>query len=292
MQGRLFIKQLCTLDCAVFSRSEGIIGCSWVVDLEAEGYLDENGFVFDFSELKKLCKTTLKESLDHALIIPASCPGVTYQELNGQELWSLNENNRLEQTDFTWEYSCPKGAAYPIGVHRITPSILERETSRILRHRLPDTVSAVRIHLREESIGSNEAKFRYTHGLPQHKGLCQRLFHGHRSRLEVYVDDDRRGDLEHFVARDILSSLPHVYTDDQVDMSISSEDTLGLRYEGSYGTYGARIPRARGFRVPQSTSIESITTHIANLLREKEGHRGKIRVMICEGIGKGALAYT
>ena len=77
--GRLFIQDVDKIDCAIFDPSVGVVGQSWYVDITVSGQLDSNGFVYDFSHLKKLVKQVLKASLDHTLIIPVQSKLVHYQ---------------------------------------------------------------------------------------------------------------------------------------------------------------------------------------------------------------------
>jgi 6-pyruvoyl-tetrahydropterin synthase len=295
--GTLFVDDVDRIDCAVFDPSIGVVGQSWFVDIEVSGQLDDNGFVYDFSHLKKMVKAVLKKSVDHALLIPIMSKHVHFQDDPSGEFWQLKAKTRLTGIDSDWTYKCPKGAVYPVRAVKVTREALEQECTKVLRHRLGQDISRVQVRLRPEEGQSGDTFFRYTHGITQHEGACQRLFHGHRSRLRVYVADERRHDLEQYIAHDIFGSIVHIASIRQVISGVhelrarpSSPEPVTLGYEGSYGNFQATIPANRIFFVEQATSIECLTQEIATLLAHKTNERATIRVCCFEGIEKGAIA--
>lgn len=298
--GRLFINDVDKIDCAIFDPSVGVVGQSWFVDITVSGKLDENGFVYDFSHLKNLVKQVLKSSVDHSLVIPVQSKLVHYQDTDRGELWRLQAKSRLTGVNSEWTYLCPKGAVYPIRAVQVTREIVEQECSRLMRHRLPEDVLAVEIHLRKEEVQSGQAFFRYSHGITGHDGLCQRLFHGHRSLIEVYVADERRHDLEQWLAHEVLGSIVHIASmsqvvnaDPELRPGVRPEVTksLALSYQGSMGLFEATVPSNRVFLVEDETSIESISQELVRVIaREGVEIGAPIKVKCFEGIGKGAIA--
>jgi 6-pyruvoyl-tetrahydropterin synthase len=250
-RGTLFINDLTKLDSAIFDPSWGIVGQSWHVDVSLSGTLDECGFVYDFSTLKGLIKQTLKTSIDHALILPVGSQFVHYSELGSSEHWIVHAKTRMNAVDAKWEYTCPKGAVYPIRCVAITPSVIEQEISKLIRHRMPPSVSEVKVKLRPEVVDPTIATFRYTHGISGHQGLCQRLFHGHRSRLEIYVNEERRPDQEQYVARELFGAYVHVATPQQIKNGNAweigargpSTNLITLFVNGTLGAYEAVLPQ-------------------------------------------------
>lgn len=298
--GRLFINDIDKIDCAIFDPSVGVVGQSWIVDITVAGQLDSNGFVYDFSHLKSLVKQVLKSTIDHTLVIPVQSKLVHYQETERGELWRLQAKSRLTGVNSDWTYLCPKGAVYPMRAINVTRELVEAECSRLIRHRLPEEITSVDVHLRKEEVSSGQAFFRYSHGISGHHGLCQRLFHGHRSLIEVQVSDERRHDLEQWLAHEVLGSIVHVASlkqlvDPPADICAGtrpdSTTPLKISYKGTLGDYEATVPANRVFITEEETSIESIAFELANLIA-KEGIEvgGAIRVKCFEGIGKGAIA--
>jgi 6-pyruvoyl-tetrahydropterin synthase len=296
----LFVKDIGRIDCALFDPSLGIIGQSWHVDISLTGHLDENGFVFDFSPLKSLIKQTLSSTLDHSLIIPLQSQNVQFGECDAGERWTLRSKARGESRETKWDYQCPKGAVFPIHTVSLKTPVIEAEFSRILRHRLPESVVSLSVKLREESIATTEATYRYTHGIQGHNGLCQRLFHGHRSRIEIYVGEERRPDLEHFVSREVFSSSVHVASLNQVksgsaELGIrhnATNESVTLCFAGTLGQYEGTLPLNRVFFVPNETSIESIANELAKLVKIEEKTSEPVKVIAYEGIDKGAIAVV
>ena len=292
----LFVRDVGKIDCALFDPSQGIIGQTWYVDVWLTGTLDENGFVFDFSPLKSLIKQTLASTLDHSLIIPVQSQSVQYSEWESGERWILKSKARGESKDTKWDYFCPKGSVFPVHSVSLKTSVIEAEFSRILRHRLPPTVLGLAVKLREEAIAATEASYRYTHGIQGHNGLCQRLFHGHRSRIEIYIGDERRPDLEHFIAREIFSSNIHIASLGQIKSGAgeigrraTSDAPITLSYAGTLGTYEATLPSNRLFFVESETSVEAIARELARFVKREEKTNEVVKVIAYEGIDKGAI---
>lgn len=295
----LFVRDIGKIDCATFDPSQGISGQSWHVDVSLTGILDENGFVFDFSPLKSLIKQTLSSTLDHSLIIPVQSQSVQYGEWESGERWSLRSKARGEAKETKWEYLCPKGSVFPVHAVALKTSVIEAEFARIVRHRLPSTVVALAVKLREENIAATEASYRYTHGIQGHNGLCQRLFHGHRSRIEVYIGDERRPDLEHYIAREIFSSNIHVASLTQIKSGrgevgrrSTSDEPITLSYAGTLGQYEATLPASRVFFVESETSVESIARELARVIKQEEKTNEVVKVVSYEGIDKGAIGIA
>ena len=297
-QGTIFINDVTKVDCALFDPSLGIIGQSWHLDLKVTGQLDQNGFVYDFSHLKKLVRTTLKSTLDHALVIPIKSQAITYKDGQDQECWNLESRPIRSDKKRIWSYRCPSGAVFPCRAKALTGSDIEGEILKSLRHRLPGGISDVKVLLREESVDTTVAMFRYTHGIVGHDGLCQRIFHGHRSRIEVYIAEERRPDFEHYIVRDVWNRYIHIATPEQFKDACPFQpgqmgrgvDSHTLRYEGSLGYYEAEIPGERLFIVEQETSIECITRQLALLIKQEEKTKEAVRVVCYEGIDKGGMA--
>lgn len=296
--GTIFLHDVTKLDCALFDPSKGVYGQTYKVDVTVTGPLGPNGFVFDFSNLKKLVRVTLKASLDHTLIIPINSQSVQFKGMDRGECWRM-KSRALGKTghEHEWEYRSPSGSVFPSRCVALNRQALEQECARSLRHRLPQEILNVAVSLREEELEPTEAAFRYTHGIAGHEGLCQRLFHGHRSRIQIFVGDERRPDLEHYVARDVLGSHVHIATPSQFKTGMiepgtrgKSKDPVTLAYEGSRGSYEATLPGDRVFCVTGETSIECITQEIAGLVKREEPSGDRVKVICFEGADKGAIA--
>jgi 6-pyruvoyl-tetrahydropterin synthase len=300
--GSIFLNDVTKVDCAIFDPSKGVFGQSWQVDVTLSGPLGETGFVYDFSSLKKMVRQVLKSSVDHALIMPINSQVVQFKgmEMRGadkSECWHMKSRVGKTGAECEWSYRSPTGAVFPSRAVAVNRQVLEQEVVKSLKHRLPQEILTVSVTLKEVETDPTEAVFRYTHGIARHDGMCQRLFHGHRCALQIFVGDERRPDLEHYVARDVMGSHVHIATPSQFKVGMiepgtraKTKEPITLGYEGTQGYFEATMPADRIFCVERETSIECITLELARLVKREENTTEKVRVLCYEGINKGASA--
>jgi 6-pyruvoyl-tetrahydropterin synthase len=296
--GTIFLNDITKVDAALFDPSRGVIGQTWKVDVTLTGPLNTNGFVFDFSDFKKMVRKVLKSSLDHALIIPINSQSVIFKGQSRGECWVMRARNGKGTLEQEWSYISPPGAVFPSRSVALNRQILEQEIVRSLRHRLPPEILNISATLREDEAIPTEAVFRYTHGIANHTGMCQRLFHGHKSRIQCFVGEERRPDYEHYLVRDILGSHVHIATPSQYKAGPEilpgfrgkSKELITLAYEASQGYFEASIPADRVFMVEGETSIECLSRELARVVKREENTSEKVRIICFEGIDKGAIA--
>ena len=293
--GTIFLEDLDRIDVSIFDPSRGVVGESWHVDLHVSGPLDDNGFVQDFSPLKAEVKQAIKGSIDHALIVPAGSPAVQTEDLGGEIHLRLTDHSG--EKPFDWEYSAPREAVLHVGGETVSTEAVEAAIATRLAETAAAHLTNIRVKLRAESAHPTEAFFSYTHGITGHRGLCQRLLHGHRSRLKVEIDGERRPDLEHRLVTDVLGPSVHIGARWQIKsgpvepyMRTSARDRKPVRlaYKGTLGSYYAVVPSDRFLLIDGETSIENLTLFLAKYL-QRDYHDSKIAVSCYEGIGKGAL---
>jgi hypothetical protein len=59
---------------------------------------------------------------------------------------------------------------------------------------IPGDIEKLHVSLNTELIGG--AFYHYSHGLKKHNGNCQRIAHGHRSKIEIFVNGTRQPEME------------------------------------------------------------------------------------------------
>lgn len=275
----LFLKDFTVLDFAFMHPTDGLTGESWYVSAELEGELNDQGFIFDFGPAKKALKSAVDKEFDHKFLFDES--------LAVPQETGLNFADR-------YFYSAPS-ESYASFPSTLTLSYLEKALSEKIFSRMPHNVTALRITLREDARFKSEANFRYTHGLQLHEGNCQRLFHGHRNPVEVWVDGIRESKLEfdlaaywngaHFAQIDTVKNAKALGL--QLGKRIKSEDLAEITYESPQGKFFAKIPASKLFMLATEPSIENIARAGVVWLRE-QGIRGVLKVVAYEGLNKGA----
>ncbi|MGO1462119.1 MAG: 6-carboxytetrahydropterin synthase [Marinobacter sp.] len=278
----LFVDNLTVIDFAYLDSHRGLVGESWITDVVLGGKLDEQGMVFDFSNVKRTIKRVIDERVDHRLVIPEDYDGLSrHQEARDTFTWALADGSCITHR------SPDEGVAWVPG-HRVVPSVVAALLERELMAVLPANVTSVEINLREEVIEG--AYYHYVHGLKKHLGNCQRIAHGHRSPIRI----DRNGHRDHDLERSWAKHWQDIYVGSEEDIARRHVADNGVayitfEYEANQGEFALTLPEARVYMMPTDTTVEFIAAHIADRLKE-ESPEDTIRVKAYEGVGKGAIA--
>lgn len=273
---RLFVEQLTVLDCAFLDAQRGLVGESWIVDLELEGELDEQGMVLDFGSVKKDLKRAIDAVADHTLVVPRLAPALDLA-LSGER---TGLSFRAEAGAI--EHQAPRVALCLVEAPAITTETLAAHINGELAAALPSNVSRATVTLRHEKIDG--AWYRYTHGLKKHDGHCQRIAHGHRSRIEIRIDGRRDERLE----RSWAERWRDIYLGSAADIVSHGKGRIRFEYRSGEGEFGLELPVERVDLLQTDSTVELIAAHLASQVAGER--RGRIEVRAYEGVMKGAIA--
>ena len=280
----LFVNRLTVIDSSYLCPTRGLVGESWQVDVELEGALDYQGMVLDFGEVKRAIKRHIDEHFDHKLLVPAQHPKLKVTETpEGLHLDFQRDDGQQVV------HRSPADAVTLLPFDHVDPDHLAPHIGEVLLPLTPDNVTAIHIKLWPESIIG--AFYHYSHGLKHHDGNCQRIAHGHRSRIEIWHNEQRDMQLESAWAerwRDI-----YIGTRDDL---IGSSDRDGIAYfefgyRSKQGEFGLTLPRAACYLIDTDSTVENIAAHIAASL--KAAHPDDtFKVYAYEGVDKGAVGVA
>jgi 6-pyruvoyl-tetrahydropterin synthase len=278
---RLFVKKLTVIDFSYLHSERGLLGESWLVDVELAGNLDQQGMVLDFADVKKTIKRLIDDEFDHKLIIPALYSGNSIIS-NADRIRHRFETGNGQLI----EHSAPASACCFLQTEEITPDSLAQAITEKLKPLLPDNVEDILIKLYAETIEG--AYYHYSHGLRQHAGNCQRIAHGHRSRIEIIENGKRSIELENYWAktwRDIYIGC----SDDLVtEQSIDHSKYLQFSYQSCQGTFDLLLPASRCYLVDTDSTVENLARHLLEATRKLRPGQD-IVVRAFEGVDKGAI---
>ncbi|MEM6583428.1 MAG: 6-carboxytetrahydropterin synthase [Pseudomonadota bacterium] len=277
---KLFVENLTVMDFSFLDRERGVVGESWIVDIELTGELDEQGMVFDFGHVKKQIKQFIDAQADHRLLVPAATTGCRTC-ISGEQLLVEFELN----SGAVIRHDSPRDAVLLLANDTVNAQQIAADLQAQLKSILPENVNDVLIKLRPEAIEG--AYFHYTHGLQKHQGQCQRIAHGHRSRLEIAIDDRRNGELETLWAKRLADS--YIATQSHIVEQFDHNGIAHLRlaYTAAQGEFAISLPSAQVFTVPHVSTVENIAIHLAESIASDTP--GDILVKAFEGVGKGAF---
>jgi 6-pyruvoyl-tetrahydropterin synthase len=253
------------------------------MDIELSGDLDEQGMLFDFGHVKHVLRNTAEDYIDHKLVVPDSLPGLIVEHT--EDLIYLSyETPSGEKIE-----ACAPAEAIAVLplTEETTTEAMEELLSIQLASVVPENVKSIKISLQEESIKG--AYYHYSHGLKKHEGNCQRIAHGHRSRLEIYTDGQRSQLTEYQWAK----KWKDIYIGSRDDLKASEyhNNILHTRfhYSAAQGEFDLLLPSSSVYLIETESTVEWIAEHIATKLKQQRP-QNTFKVYCYEGVNKGAIA--
>lgn len=275
----LFVDNLTVIDFTYLHAERGLVGESWIVDIELHGALDEQGMVLDFGDVKKSLKREIDRLADHRLVLPDAMPDLRVTELP-------DDNLRIEYDSASTGRVCVE--CPPVAVLRLALADIDRGGMQAflvtrLRAVVPPNVERIVVHLRAEAIDG--PYYHYSHGLKKHNGACQRIAHGHRSRLVIEEDGVRSTALEERWA----ALFKDIYIGSTEDLGYTpNPGYLRFNHVSGEGRFSLELPRRKVYLIDTDSTVELIAQHIYNALKRTHPERN-YRVKAYEGVGKGAI---
>lgn len=278
----LFVDNLTVLDFSRLDAERGMVGESWIVDIELSGDLDDHNMVFDFGHVKRIIKQELDRAVDHCLLVPT-------------ETKQLQVNADAERVQLEWHYQqgcirldAPLQSVFLLAASSVNRDDVTNALIKRIKAVLPANVKAVVLRLRDEVLGDNPC-YHYSHGLKHHDGNCQRIAHGHRSRITIEENGRRNKQRESAWAERWRDIYLGSQSDLQTTLELDGVEHYNFCYHANQGYFELTIPAQACYLFNTDTTVELIAAHLAaQLAREEPG--SEFRVHAYEGVGKGAIA--
>ncbi len=273
---RLFVDNLTNVDFSYLHPQRGLLGETWLASTELEGSLDHQGMVCDFGVVKKTLRNWLDDELDHRLAVPVNSPNLQHQ-LHGDHIeltWRFDQGNLFCRS--------PRQAIALVNAESITPTSCSLWARQQLKPLLPDTLERLVLDFSTEAISGDF--YHYSHGLKKHGGNCQRIAHGHRSRIQIWRNDEPAHDLEQHWAK----LFNDIYIGTREDISLHKAGILTFNYSTAQGDFELSLPEQSCYLIDTDSTVEFIANHIATSLKQQYSDQ-HFTVKAYEGMGKGAI---
>ncbi|MFE8711217.1 6-pyruvoyl trahydropterin synthase family protein [Aeromonas allosaccharophila] len=290
---KLFVRDLTVIDSSYLCERRGMVGESWLVDIEMSGELNEMSMLLDFGRVKKLIKSIIDEEVDHKLLVPTECPLIHIETLDGDE-----STVDLLRPGRSIHLRCPTQGFAFIPAPLVDKESVTRYLLAVLAKRLPGNIKDLSLTLRHEAIDG--AFYHYSHGLKKHDGNCQRIAHGHRSPIEIHVDGERDGELElnwaerwgdiYLGTEEDKVALTELALSPRANAQLG-EHHIGFKYVAPQGLFQLAIPSAEVELIDTDTTVELLACYIAREVKKMVGDKF-VKIVAYEGVGKGAIAYA
>ena len=279
---RLFVNRLTVIDFSYLNGERGLLGDSLLADVELVGELDAQGMVLDFGDVKKQLKRAIDQHFDHKLLVPYRYPGLQIADQHdGRQrlLFPLAAGGAIE-------HIAPQDADTLIDTDAITPDSLAQAIRDRLRPLMPANVQDLRIRLTPEAIDG--PAYQYSHGLKLHDGNCQRIAHGHRSRLAILRD----GQFDAALSADWAERWRDIYIGTREDL-LEETELAGVRcyhfrYQAAQGQFDLTLPKRCCYLIDTESTVENLAQHIAEVLKAEQP-AAHFEVQAFEGVDKGAF---
>ncbi|MBL4794881.1 MAG: 6-carboxytetrahydropterin synthase [Pseudomonadales bacterium] len=282
----LFVDQLTVMDFSYLDERRGIVGESWIVDIYLDGRLNEQGMIFDFGHVKKQIKAEIDTLFDHKLIIPKKLPSleVTHSDHDTEISWVNQQGQKCL-------HSSPKSAVVVLDTSVVTIEDAKEFLEKRLRHVLPANATNLRLEIYSEfpdkpTDSSITPYYHYSHGLRKHLGDCQRIAHGHRSKIEIYENEQRAPAKE----REWCKQWEDIYIGTKSDLVDTLEKNMyRFEYQAEQGRFMIQLAKTDCYLVETESTVEQLAIHIAEVLKQRTPN-SSFRVRAYEGVKKGAIA--
>jgi len=290
---QLFVNDLTVIDFSYLCIERGIVGESWVVDVFLDGSLNDQNMVLDFGIVKKQIKAIIDDAVDHKLLLP--------MQESALKVTPSEYHNNHEHLDFNskrghYFLQSPQCAFAKIASSAITIDAVTEHLQNIILKELPSNVAGLKITLRPENIDG--FYYHYSHGLKKHDGNCQRIAHGHRSKITIFQNNLRSIKLEKMWCerwRDIyIASTDDAVTRENIQLSSTAKEKLSdehdyFSYMAPQGRFDIALPKKVVEIVDCDSTVELLADYIARQLKQ-QFPQDNFKVIAYEGVGKGAIA--
>lgn len=287
---RLFVDNLINVDFSYLDPQRGLLGETWLASTELDGVLNDQGMVCDFGIVKKILRHWLDEEIDHRLLVPVKSPCLTLTE-NGNEIelqWRYQnvsdndgDNNDGREAQLI-HCICPRSAIALVDSDTIdAASVSQWAISQILPL-LPATLNQLTLDFSTEVIESSY--YHYSHGLKKHDGNCQRIAHGHRSKLLIWRNQERDINLE----KQWSETFEDIYIGTREDIVDHSDGGITFAYTTNQGNFRLSLPESHCYIIDTDSTVEWIADHLARQLKQEQPN-DQFLVKAFEGMGKGAI---
>ena len=275
---QLFVDQLINVDFSYLDPERGLLGETWNAGVIVNGELDHQGMICDFGIVKKTLRNWLDLEIDHRLLVPTLSDALI-------KLESTEEIVELEWRLTSGEMiicRCPPTAIHFVEASSINPETVANSSVHLVSQKFEANVK-LELSFSPEQIDG--AFYHYSHGLKKHQGNCQRIAHGHRSRINIWKNDQRSQALE----QEWAERFKDIYLASREDICDDKEQTLGFSYQSLQGRFFLELPKQHCYLMDSDTTVEFIAEHIASELK-KQHPADSITVKAYEGLNKGAIA--
>ena len=288
----LFVNDLTVMDFSYLCPKRGMVGESWIVDVILAGQLNDESMVQDFGIVKKQLKGLIDQYIDHKLLVPA--------DHNYAQITHLDDD--MVQVDFmrpnqqSIHMYCPDEAYAFIYAQQVDMSSVGDYLKKVLALHLPDNVEGIELLLRPEVIDT--PFYHYTHGLKKHDGNCQRIAHGHRSKITI-IENGIESLIEEAYWAKRWADIYIASTEDQVSVAMLQGDYPGIddnthvafAYSASQGYFEMAIAQSETEIIDRDSTVECLAQYVL----EQQSARSdaeSITVIAFEGVGKGAIVTS
>lgn len=290
---QLFVNDLTVIDFSYCCTERGIVGESWIVDVLLDGSLNEMSMVLDFAVVKKQIKAIIDDAVDHKLLLPMLDNAITVSDSTYRE---GHEFVDFKSKQGSYNLQSPRCAFAKISSDKIDIASVTNYLTEIILEQLPKNVQGLTLNLRAENIDG--AFYHYTHGLKLHDGNCQRIAHGHRSKIHIYQNGQRSADLEAAWSlrwKDIyLASEADRIALTDIELSANATENLSadqqlFSYFAPQGRFDIAVPSNILDVVDCDSTVELLADFILRQLKQQSPDN-EFKVVAFEGVAKGAIA--